>query len=171
MAEIRSTLDIIMEKAKEVDVTEADRIAFKKQELEGKIRGFLQKFQDQIIPEDRVVEELEAIGMQEEKMIREIFMDDCLSRVDPEADNARLLGLMKRATGLDVTPFYEVLKRCRDRMNQERDRCLSITIERLRKRGISGSAVVPNLEADPSWMNVKAKIKQDAMESLMALKP
>jgi len=32
MAEIRSTLDIIMEKAKEVDVTEADRIAFKKQD-------------------------------------------------------------------------------------------------------------------------------------------
>lgn len=171
MAEIRSTLDIIMEKAKEVDVTEEDKVAFKKQELEGKIRGFLQKFQDQILSEDRLMDELKAIGMQEETMVREIFMDDCLSRLDPETDNSRLLGLMKKATGLDTVPFSKALTRYRDQRNQERDRCLTVLTERLGKMGISGSAVVPNLEADALWLNVRAKMKQDFMQNLQTLKP
>ena len=171
MAEIRSTLDIIMEKAKQVDVTEEDRIAFKKQELEGKIHGFLQKFQDQIISEDRLMEELKAIGMQEDQMVREIFMEDCLSRFDPEADNAALLDLMKKTTGLDVAPFLEIIRNFQDQMDQERDRSLTAYTERLRKKGVSGSAVLPNLEADPSWVSKKAEMKRGFQESLFALKP
>ena len=171
MAEIRSTLDIIMEKAREVEVTKEDKIAFRKQELEGKIHGFLQKFQDQIMTEDRLAEELKAIGIQEEKMVMDIFMEDCLSRIDPEADNARLFGLMERLTGLDVAPFLKVLKSFRDQLNQERDRSLAASAERLRRKGIWGSAVLPNLEADPLWVNHKAKMKQDFMENLLEIKP
>ena len=171
MAEIRSTLDIIMEKAKEVDVTDEDRIAFKRQELEGQIRGFLQKFQDRIMTEDRLVEGLKEIGIQEEKMVQEIFMEDCLSRVELEEDNTRLFGLLEKATGTDAAPFLEALKSFRDQMNRERERCLAILIERLREKEISGTAVLPNLEADPVWAGEKEKMKQDFMRSLMELKP
>ena len=171
MAEIRSTLDIIMEKAKEVDVTDEDRIAFKKQELEGKIHGFLQKFQDQIMSEERLVEELETIGMQNDQMVREIFMEDCFSRIDPEMDNSRLLGLMERAAGVDIGPILDVLNRYRVEINQEEDRSLSVLSEKLRERGISGSAVLPNVEADLSWVNQKVKMKQDFLYNLMALRP
>ena len=43
MAEIKSTLDIIMEKAKRFSVTEEEKKGFKRQELEGKIKGLVQK--------------------------------------------------------------------------------------------------------------------------------
>ena len=43
MAEIKSTLDIIMEKAKKFSVTEEEKQGFKRQELEGKIKGLVQK--------------------------------------------------------------------------------------------------------------------------------
>ncbi len=170
MAEIRSTLDIIMEKAKEVDVTDEDRIAFKRQELEGKIRGFLQKFQDQILSEERLMEEVKAIGMQKDQMVREIFTEDCFSRIDPEADNTRLIGLMERVAGVDTGPILDSLNKYRDKITRERGRSLSALSERLRERGISGSAVLPNLEADPLWMNEKAKMRQDFLNDLMALR-
>ncbi len=169
MAEIRSTLDIIMEKAQEVVVTDEDKIAFKKKELEGKIRGFLQRFQDQIMNEDRLIKELTAIGIQEQQMVRDIFFEDCLSRINPEVDNTRLLDLMKKTAGLDVSPFLEILEKYQEEINQERNRCKSVLTEKYQGRGISGSAVMPNLEADPLWVDLKVIMKQGFMKSLSEL--
>ena len=49
MAEIKSTLDIIMEKAKKFSVTEEEKKGFKRQELEGKIKGLVQKALDGVL--------------------------------------------------------------------------------------------------------------------------
>ena len=62
MGEIRSTLDIIMEKAERVKVTDEDKEAFMKKEAEGKVRGLLQKYLDGIINHERLKREVEAMG-------------------------------------------------------------------------------------------------------------
>ncbi len=170
MAEIRSTLDIIMEKAKQVAVTEEDKAAFRRQELEAKIRGFVQRFQDGILPDDRLVEELKGIGIKEDPMVRDVFLDECFSRMAPEANNAPLVDLVRKAAGLPAKPLSAILKRYGDQTDQEKDRCMSEMMETLRERGISGSAVIPNLEANPLWANVRGKIKQDLLNDLTALK-
>ena len=49
MAEIKSTLDIIMEKARDINVSEEEKKAFQRNEFEGKARGLLQKLLDGLL--------------------------------------------------------------------------------------------------------------------------
>ena len=54
MGEIKSTLDIIMEKTKGLTMTEEEKTAFKSKEMEGKVKGALQKFLDGILDVERL---------------------------------------------------------------------------------------------------------------------
>ena len=44
MGEIKSTLDIIMEKTKGLTMSEEERTSFKEKELTGKVKGLVQKY-------------------------------------------------------------------------------------------------------------------------------
>ena len=62
MGEIKSTLDIIMEKTKGLTMSEEEKEAFQKKETEGKVRGFLQRYLDCVIDLERLKAELLGLG-------------------------------------------------------------------------------------------------------------
>ena len=53
MAEIKSTLDLVMEKTRNLSLSSEERAEQKSKEIRSQIRGLIQKFQDQIISSDR----------------------------------------------------------------------------------------------------------------------
>ena len=53
MAEIKSTLDLVMEKTKNLSLSSEERQAQKSKEIESRIRGLLQKFKDQALSADK----------------------------------------------------------------------------------------------------------------------
>jgi hypothetical protein len=62
MGEIRSTLDIIMEKTEGLTISEEEKRAFQKSEIEVKVRGLLQRFIDGILDIERLAGEVEKFG-------------------------------------------------------------------------------------------------------------
>ena len=54
MAEIKSTLDLVMEKTKNLSLSSEERQAQKNQEIESRIRGLLQKFKDRALNSERL---------------------------------------------------------------------------------------------------------------------
>jgi len=86
MGEIRSTLDIIMEKAKGVEVTEEDSAAFMRREVEGKIRGSLQKALDGFIDAQGLQSEIEALGADRHEIAVAALRRECLERMVLEGD-------------------------------------------------------------------------------------
>ena len=69
MAEIKSTLDIIMEKAKKFSVTEEEKKGFRRQELEGKIKGLVQKALDGVLDYGRFQTEVVALQAKEKDLV------------------------------------------------------------------------------------------------------
>lgn len=49
MAEIKSTLDLVMEKTKDLSLSDEERQGQKNKEIGSRIRGLLNKFQDKAI--------------------------------------------------------------------------------------------------------------------------
>jgi len=49
MGEIRSTMDIIMEKAKNLTMSEEEKAEFNRKALQLKVKGLVQKFLDDLI--------------------------------------------------------------------------------------------------------------------------
>ena len=91
MGEIKSTLDIIMEKTKGLSMTEEEKKELKKTEIEGKVRGLLNKFLEGILDLERLKREWSNLGEDRQEIAREVLKKECLNRIDPGADNNPLL--------------------------------------------------------------------------------
>ena len=61
MAEIKSTLDLVMEKTKNLSLSSEERQAQKSKEIESRLRGLLQKFKDQALSADKFKSEYQKL--------------------------------------------------------------------------------------------------------------
>ena len=168
MGEIRSTLDIIMEKAERVIVTDEDKDAFMKSEMEGKVRGLLQKYLDGIMNQERLKREVEAMGSDRHVLATAVLKKECLGRIEPEEDNHPFLEILAHVVGLDTKPVRELLSGYQQEQEEKRGNRESDLKERLKDQGISGTAVLPNLGADPEWTRYLSEAKDEFRKRIAA---
>ena len=76
MGEIKSTIDIIMEKTKGMTMSEDEKQEIKKKELTGKIRGLIQRFMDGVINLDGLKIEIASIEEDQVEIVREAVMNE-----------------------------------------------------------------------------------------------
>ena len=159
MGEIRSTLDIIMEKAERVTVTDEEKEAFMKSEVGGKVRGLLQKHLDGIINQERLKKEVEAMAGARYVVATAALKKECLGRIEPGEDNRPFLGVLEHVMALDTMPINKLLLKYQQEQEEKRGNRESALKERLKDQGISGTAVLPNLGADPEWTKYLSEVK------------
>jgi hypothetical protein len=165
MAEIKSTLDIILEKAKKFTVTEEEKKGFRRQELEGKIRGLIQKYVDGIVGPEKFNEEVRSLRGDDPVTVGRLTREEAMVRIRLGEDNQPLLEILS-ATGMDTKPVKELLRTFQSELKRKRERCENVAREKLVKKGISGSAVVPNLNADEGWRKTLSETEEAFKEKL-----
>jgi hypothetical protein len=168
MGEIKSTLDIIMEKTKGLTMTEEERQAFQKKEVEGKVRGLLQKFLDNLLDLDRLKVEMAGLGRDRQEMARSTLKEECLDRIDPEADNTSLFNVLKHVVRVGTGPIQKALSVFHEDLERQKSRNEAALREHLRQQGISGTAVLPNLRADSEWGRYLSRSKKELRERFLA---
>jgi len=169
MGEIRSTLDIIMEKTKGLTMTEDEKRELKRKEMAGKFKGLVQKFLDNIIDLDRLKAEAAVVGQGHEDMFRRVSTKEVIERIEPEGDNEYLLKILESTTGMDTGPIRTTLTDFERRLHKERAVHEKGLWERLKKKGISGSAVIPNLDADSQWRDYASSLRQTFQKEVEGL--
>lgn len=158
MGEIRSTLDIILEKARGITVTQEDKGAFLRQEVEGKIRGWLQKSLDGLEDLEGIKAEIDGLDADRRAIARSALRRECLSRLTLEGDNKLLLTILTQVAGMDAGPIRGLLERYGEEVQRGRMVREGELKDRLKARGIWGSAVLPNLKGDPEWTRYAAEV-------------
>jgi hypothetical protein len=166
MAEIKSTLDIIMEKAKKFSVTEEEKKGFKRQELEGKIKGLVQKALDGILDSKRFQVEVGALQAKEKELVDRILKEEVVARIELGANSEALLKLLEKIAGPASAAIREVLAEFEKKAEKQRESCRRTLVENLREKGISGSALLPNLDADPEWIRARSEAKGQLQEEI-----
>jgi len=166
MGEIKSTLDIIMEKTKDLTLTEEEKKEFKQKDMAGKIRGVTQKFIDGILDLNRLKMEIAALEQDNQDMVTRLVIDELLPRIRPEEDNALLLQILDTREGIDTTPLKELLADFEKRLATERAVQEKGLVKNLKNKGISGSAVIPNINADPDWIHSLSEMREEFEERL-----
>jgi hypothetical protein len=160
MAEIKSTLDIIMEKAKKFSVTEEEKKGFRRQELEGKIKGLVQKAVDGVLDDQRFQTDVLALQSKEKDLVDQILQNEVLARLEVEANSEPLLKILESAAGSAKGAVKKALTDFELKAEKQKDSRRKTLLESFRKKGISGSAVLPNLDADPEWLRTKSEMRQ-----------
>jgi hypothetical protein len=173
MGEIKSTMDIIMEKTKNLTMTEEEKKAFKRQEMEGKVKGLVQKFIDGVLDKERLRIEVTALQEKDKAMIDAIIREESLARIELGEDNEPLLEILGSILDMNTKPIREMLDGYEGKLSQEREARERLLMKQLEKQGISGSAVVPNLEGDSEWkqdlLAMKRAFKEEVVKSVASM--
>ena len=160
MGEIKSTLDIIMEKTKGLTMTDEEKKAFKRKEVGGKVKGLLQKFLDGSMKLERFKKEIGAFGDEQYDLAKQCVAEECVGRIDPERDNAPFLNVLETIGGVDTEPMRKILTEFYKGLEKRQTDQERILRRRLKKQGISGSAVIPNIKADPEWIRYVSEMRE-----------
>lgn len=167
MAEIKSTLELVMERTRHLHMTEEDKRRQAEEEFTEAVCRAVSKQLDGQIGMDRFKDELNRLGeMDRARKMRAAA--EISRRIDPSADNAPLLDLIEHGLGLDISGIEAALKRFDERLGGEEDRAVERTRADLLQKGVSGVAVIPNIEADMEWQDKRREMLETVKEELAA---
>jgi len=150
MAEIRSTLDLIMEKTRNLTLSDEEKKALDLKERQGKVKGWLQRYVDGQIDLRDIEEDLAGIG-KEKKIVLDLIRSEALSYIEPNEDNESILALLREIVGENTDHLSLKIDAFRKDLRLKMTELGKAAALRLEAKGIRGSAVIPNLEKDPAW--------------------
>ena len=169
MAEIRSTLDIIMEKAKNLTVTDEDKKDFVEKEVQGRVKGLFQKYLDGILSTQQLMAEMTSFDEERQPVAKKELRGACLNAMTVAGDNQPLFEILDQLLGCHIKPVLDLIDEFREQRKKEHNKRTGVQVQTLKARGISGSAVIPNLKANPSWRSYLSDMADQFQERLTAL--
>ncbi len=154
MANIKSAIELAMERTKDLVMDEAERKALAAKELKSKIKAVARRYVEGIIESDGVVKEVNKISG-DKGLKRSMLMDILIDEFDVKEKNERLFELV-RVIGCGLQePFKHELEEMQKAFAEEMARSeLKVRekiTDRLREMGITGSGVEPNIEEWDEW--------------------
>ena len=169
MGEIKSTLDLVLEKTRNLTLSEEEKRDLAREELDKKIRGIVGKCLDDLLPSERIREELESIESNEPDLPYKLFTVHLLAHVDLDVDISAILSALKEVVGSDPASLEVLQQEYKAEKETARSSFAEETLSELNKRGVSGSAVVPNLDGIPEWVQFQRELSERYREKIGGL--
>jgi len=157
MAEIKSTLDLVMERTKNFTLTDGEKRELRRRELEGRLRGLAQKSLDGRLTVEETKGEFNSIVAGRQEEARELMKEVLADHIDPEGDHCRLLAILRVVLGMETGPLEEAFRGLQKEIASAREEYLERMKEDLATRQVSGTAVVPNISRSTEWQEFRKK--------------
>ena len=162
MAEIKSTLDLVMEKTKNLSLSDEERQGQKNKEIESRIRGLLQKFNDQALKVDKLRSEYRKLQKDYDLPGNAPLIKEICRQIELGKDNHAFFDLLTQFKVTDIEGISSVLHEFDDVIKAAaRERSKVLQAKLAEAHFISGPAVVPNLEADKAWRAQAGEIRAE----------
>ena len=170
MGEIKSTLDLVMERTRHLSLSDEEKTHQHKEDFQKRLQGHLQRYADGVLTVEGLKEGIEALQAELKVDDPTLPVSAMVDRMDPDRDNRSWLDLLA-AFAPDVCGSVEAAL---EAYRRQRDDSLLEGAARLRDRlaqdhGISGAAVAPNPRKDPDCQTQLARLRQQAKSRLAAL--
>ncbi len=160
MGEIKSTLDLVLEKTRHLTLSSEEKQEQMQKKIEKRIKGMLQKYQDGILPNKQFQIDYEKLQKNSNLSDNNILINEIINRLDPDRDNQSLLEILEECCSIDSATIKAVINGYRDAYHKAAgNRMVRLKENLAPKHFISGSAVVPNLEADEQWRREAQEIR------------
>ncbi len=153
MGEIKSTLDLVMEKTRHLTLSDDEKQQQKEKEFKKKLKGPAQKFKDQTINKRELKKEINNLIKTYDLKNEAIIIREFLNRLGFNQDNQSLLALLNELWRVDIKTLEDIFNDYNETIQTEAQQRMEEIKESLaQKRLISGSAVIPNISADDEWI-------------------
>ena len=162
MAEIKSTLELAMERTKNLAISGEEREEIKHKEILQKATGLFHRYTEGSLSLKEVEKETGKLEEKTGRRVREMLLSQWTEALSLNGENERLLMGIEFLKGRKVDPWRERLDDLVSRYRQEKERAEEEARDRgvaaLRREGIYGSAVDPRVEGDPLWEKERTRL-------------
>ena len=164
MSEIKTTLELALERTKKISISAEDREEIKRKETALKVSSLFHRYQEGHLPLDEVLKEIERMDQRTRAMVKETLLSQWIDALSLNGDDERLLrgiaalkGQKMQEVRIKLDHLLSQYRKEREKVDQEMKGQLE---EALRSEGIYGSAVEPNVENDPIRKENLENLKQ-----------
>ena len=167
MGEIKSTLDLVMERTKNLTMTDDDKKTHRQELINKKVKGLIQKIDDQTVKTqeiDRQLNELmDQLGSDAVIYIRKAS----LKGIEVDTNNDGRFKLLSEHLKMNIHPLIDVInefnQNVRDAKSNFKKRAKATLAEQYR---ITGSAIIPNLDFDKHWDKERRDLTNHSQDKL-----
>jgi DNA polymerase/3'-5' exonuclease PolX len=155
MGEIKSTLELVMERTRGVAITEEEKREMKKKEILVKAAGLSNRYRESQISLNEVLKEIEKMEEKRGTELKEILLSHWIAALSMSDEDERLLegveALRHRSLENVKQKFCHLLSEYKREKEMGRQEAQAQMAEILRGEGIAGSALEPNAERCNLW--------------------
>jgi len=171
MGEIKSTLDLVLEKTKNLTLSSEEKEEQKQKEIENRIKGMMQKYQDGILSKNQLLTDFEMLKQDYNVPQNDSLINEITKRIEPDQDNQPLLEVLQECCAIDTAAIESIIDDFRKAyLTASQNRIELLQEELAQQYNIAGSAVLPNLEADEQWRQEAREMRAGVENQLNRLK-
>lgn len=168
MGEIKSTLDIVLEKTKHLTMGCEEKKNRAQEEVQKKMKGLVQKFQGQAIRLEQLKKEVNHLQTSYELDCRKVLLNEVFDRLDLNQDNGHLISMLNRLYNFDTAALEKELNHSQKEIQLLENRMTGKILQNLSEKfNLSGTAIVPNLENDEVWEKEIGEIQNKFKRMMM----
>ena len=166
MGEIKSTLDLVMEKTMHLSMSDQEKQAQRTLEMKNRLRGLLQKYQDGLMNGREFEQQWHTLAGEEVGSHTGLLIRELTARMDPQGENRLWFDLLQNLCRADTRHLTRLLDECGASIAALTGTREKENLKMLAEEGIRGSAVVPNPESDTELIAGIKRLESDFKEAV-----
>ena len=173
MGEIKSTLELAMERTKKFAISAQEKEEMRQKEVLQKATSLFHRYRDGHLSLNEVLKQIERMEEKTATTVKESLLSQWIDALSLEDDKRILKGiesLKQRSIHEVEEKFHHLLSQYQAEKEKVNEKAGAQFTEALRREGIYGSAVEPKLEGSVSWEKEKEKLDHSYRIKLEGIK-
>ena len=174
MGEIKSTVELAMERTKRFALSEKEKDEIKQKEALRKATGLFHRYREGHLSLNDVLKEVERMERKTATAVKEYLFSRWIDALSLDDDNERILkgveSLKERSIAEVRQRFERLLSQYRREKEKVKEKAGVQLIETLKRDGIWGSAVEPKFEGSELWKKENENLDQPYRVTLEEIK-
>lgn len=169
MGEIKSTLDLVMERTRHMTLSAEEKDRQTKADFDKRLQGLLLQYAEGALSTEALRARIAQLRETFKVIDRRVVVDALFRQIDPDGGNDRWLALVADIAPAAHDALQQALTTYRERrtgLKQQRAHRVLARLER--EHHIRGPAVLPNLDTDQGYRQGLDDLRQEARAAINA---
>jgi hypothetical protein len=174
VAEIKSTLELAMERTKDMTISEKEKEQIKKKELEQKVNSLSNRYVEGHLLLNEILKEIGRMDEKTRDTVKEMLLSQWINTLSLKDEDDRVLKGIETVKGEELGRMREKFRHLLSQYQLEKEKvqqkARARSLEALKKDGIHGSALEPNIEGSDLWKTENEKLDRSYQTKLYEIK-
>ena len=173
MAEIKSAVELAMEKTKGLQLSREEKEKLKEEELHSRAQGLVNRFLEVDFHLKEVEKDLAKYDPGQRKHLEKLMLHHLVEAITLDRDNDLIfqgIEAFEKERENTIKKIRELVEGYRRRQEKEYKQAEKVLLKKWERQGISGSAVQPKIQGSQEWQDAVDKFKPPFDDQLHILK-